>query len=519
MSRRVCGGGGAYPAEGGGVVAIWGPTGISADADDGTWDGTTWSNKTSSYSTGEFFMVRRSGSSVHGALRFQNVAIPAGATINSATLTLTARFASVSINATTSIVTIYADVGSNRSAALDSAHNPGTGWTNSTANKQQAGLATSPLAVDVAAIVQELVNLGGWASGDNICLKLDPVANSGDTYWITYWVDYDADTLADVATLVVDYTEAGGSEDVAAAGSLSITGAAVLNAAGSLAAAGAASITGAADLDATGTLAAAGAVSITGAADLDAAGSLAAAGALAITGAADLDAIGNLLAAGSLEIAGAADLTGAAANDIAAAGSLSITGSADLDAIGQLLAAGSIVITGAADLTGVSANDIAASGALSITGTADLDAIGQLLAAGSIFITGIAALTSGAVETGGTPGGSGYPVYWQGKRRKRRLEDQPNLHLKKVLDDVVNELYGELTEDDVPPAVQAKAAKLVKPFVAQKDKKLAIPPPAAVDWAALERDATRVRQLIALWRKQEEDAEIEAEDEYLLLMG
>ena len=240
---------------------------------------------------------------------------------------------------------------------------------------------------------------------------------------------------------------------------------------------------------------------------------------MSITGAADLDAVGNLLAAGSLAITGAADLTGAAANDIAAAGSLSITGSADLDAIGQLLAAGSIVITGAADLTGVSANDIAASGALSITGTADLDAIGQLLASGSIFITGIAALTSGAVETGGTPGGSGYPVYWQGKRRKKRLEDQPNLHLKKVLDDVVNELYGELTEDDVPPAVQAKAAKLVKPFVAQKDKKLAIPPPAAVDWAALERDATRVRQLIALWRKQEEDVEIEAEDEYLLMMS
>ena len=127
--------------------------------------------------------------------------------------------------------------------------------------------------------------------------------------------------------------------------------------------------------------------------------------------------------------------------------------------------------------------------------------------------------TVGAAAGAATPGGSGYPVYWQGKRRKRRLEDQPNLHLKKVLDDVVNELYGELTEDDVPPAVQAKAAKLVKPFVAQKDKKLAIPPPAAVDWAALERDATRVRQLIALWRKQEEDVEIEAEDEYLLLMG
>lgn len=117
------------------------------------------------------------------------------------------------------------------------------------------------------------------------------------------------------------------------------------------------------------------------------------------------------------------------------------------------------------------------------------------------------------------PGGSGYPVYWQGKRRKRRLEEQPNLHLKKVLDDVVAELYGELTEDEVPPEVQAKAAKLVKPFVKKTDKKLAIPPEAAVDWQALEKDAARVRQLVALWRKHEVEAEIDAEDEYLLLMA
>ncbi len=413
-----------------------------------------------------------------------------------------------------------------------------TNYTTSNTTVRAAG-------VTAAAANSPIIFFGGQHSSSSVTYT--PPTNPGtfaedDDFWQTgsrfgreiasfVWTgsgatgDMDATSSATTASkgaiAVVLNPASGASEDVAAAGTLSITGAAVLNAAGSLAAAGAASITGAADLDATGTLAAAGAVSITGAADLDAAGSLAAAGALAITGAADLDAIGNLLAAGSLEIAGAADLTGAAANDISASGSLSVTGSADLDAIGQLLAAGSIVITGAADLTGVSANDIAASGALSINGTADLDAIGQLLAAGSIFITGVAALTSGAVDAGvaGIPGGSGYPVYWQGKRRKRRLEEQPNLHLKKVLDDVVNELYGELTEDDVPPAVQAKAAKLVKPFVAKKSKTLAIPPVAAVDWAALERDATRVRQLIALWRKQEEDVEIEAEDEYLLMMS
>lgn len=135
--------------------------------------------------------------------------------------------------------------------------------------------------------------------------------------------------------------------ELSASGSISINGAAVLNATGALLAAGSASITGSADLDASGSLVAAGSLSITGAADLDAAGSLLAAGSINISGAADLDAIGNLIAAGSLSVTGTAELTGSAI-DVAAAGSLSITGSAALTAVGQLLSAGSIVITGAA---------------------------------------------------------------------------------------------------------------------------------------------------------------------------
>lgn len=140
------------------------------------------------------------------------------------------------------------------------------------------------------------------------------------------------------------------SGDISAAGSLSITGAAALNATGALLAAGSLSVTGIADLDASGSLAAAGSLSISGAADLDAFGSLVAAGSVSISGAADLDATGSLVAAGSLSISGAADLTGLGGNDLAASGSLSITGSASLSAIGQLLATGSIVITGSAEL-------------------------------------------------------------------------------------------------------------------------------------------------------------------------
>ena len=117
-----------------------------------------------------------------------------------------------------------------------------------------------------------------------------------------------------------------------------------------------------------------------------------------------------------------------------------------------------------------------------------------------------------------TSGGGGGRVWYQGKRRKRRLIDRPNLHLETILDSVVHELYGELTDDDVSPEIQAKAAKLVKPFVDGKDKKVAVPEPEAVDWTRLERDATRVQALIALWRKQEIQREIDDEDDFLMMV-
>lgn len=146
------------------------------------------------------------------------------------------------------------------------------------------------------------------------------------------------------------FSPAVAGNDIVAAGSLSITGVADLDATGSLVAAGTASITGVADLDATGALLAAGSLSITGVADLDALGQLIAAGSLSINGAADLDAIGNLLAAGSLSISGLAELSGSL-NDIVATGSLSITGVAALTALGELAATGTIVLTGLAELT------------------------------------------------------------------------------------------------------------------------------------------------------------------------
>ena len=118
-----------------------------------------------------------------------------------------------------------------------------------------------------------------------------------------------------------------------------------------IAATGTLSITGAAQLNATGALLSAGSLAITGSADLDAVGELVAAGSLTVNGAAQLNAVGNLVAAGALSINGLADLSSASDIDIAAVGSLSITGAANLSAVGELAASGSVVITGEAELT------------------------------------------------------------------------------------------------------------------------------------------------------------------------
>lgn len=124
--------------------------------------------------------------------------------------------------------------------------------------------------------------------------------------------------------------------------------------------------------------------------------------------------------------------------------------------------------------------------------------------------------SSCSVPTGYTPGGSGYPVDWQGKRRKLTLKEQPEKHLRSILDSVVAEYYGEIVASALPKSVKAEAAALVKPFVEGKPQ--AIPKPAAVDWLALQQDAFAVAGLIRLWNEEMNARAIEDEDEELLLM-
>jgi hypothetical protein len=102
--------------------------------------------------------------------------------------------------------------------------------------------------------------------------------------------------------------------------------------------------------------------------------------------------------------------------------------------------------------------------------------------------------------------------------RPLTLEEQPNKHLKHILDEAVREYYGDIIASDAPTAAKAEAGRIVKPF-ADKSSKLALAPRAdTVDWTALEADAIQSRKLLDLWLRLLEQQELSDDDDYLLLL-
>lgn len=112
-------------------------------------------------------------------------------------------------------------------------------------------------------------------------------------------------------------------------------------------------------------------------------------------------------------------------------------------------------------------------------------------------------------------GKAGYPVYYQGRRkRKRKLEDFPNRHLDFILDKVVSEIFGEIVDAQVSTEIKADAYEIVVPFIREEPNNT-----FQVDWKALQKDFQRVNHLIYLWQEEILAREIDDEDELLLLMG
>lgn len=109
--------------------------------------------------------------------RFVNVTVPQGATIDSATLTL--NIINISGTPNTSLYGVDVD---NAAAFVDPGNMPSTA-TRTTASADPDPTGTGTKVITITAIVQEIVNRGGWASGNAMAFVIDDNAGSGTHYW------------------------------------------------------------------------------------------------------------------------------------------------------------------------------------------------------------------------------------------------------------------------------------------------------------------------------------------------
>jgi hypothetical protein len=134
------------------------------------------------------------------ALRFQSLSVPAGATIDSATLTLTKSF----VLGTPGIIKIHGnDVDD---APPWATSNLVINIAKTTANTNlDTSSATS--ANDVTAVVQEIIDRGGWSSGNDIAFGLFPEdAGAGNHGWGAFAYE----SGSNFPTLDITYTTGGG---------------------------------------------------------------------------------------------------------------------------------------------------------------------------------------------------------------------------------------------------------------------------------------------------------------------
>ena len=323
-------------------------------------------------------------------LRFVNVTIPQGATINSATITLRGEETDSTSGLAATIWGVDADNPSfpaDYDAAEALTHTTATASWSNPAVTAGSNINTP----SISTIVKEIVDRAGWASGQAMILVIENNGSSAGVYRSFHSYDSNA-SYAPV--LNVDYTEASSG----VSGSLSVTlGAATSSATGTVAVKGTVTKTLAA-----ATLSSAGTVAVKGQLAKTLAGvTLSSAGKVAIKGASTstLSAV-TVASAGKVAVKGATtstlaavtlSATGAVSDQPAITGALSATlGAVTLSATGTL---GYSPITGAVTST-LAAVTGAASGKVAVTGgvNSTLGAI-AIGAAGASSIKGAAANT------------------------------------------------------------------------------------------------------------------------------
>jgi hypothetical protein len=175
---------------------------ITANADDGDW-----TTGIAFDATGNNVTLNKGAADTNAFLRFQAISIAKYSIISAATLTVT----SDGNNAGTISVTIKA-------AAADDASAPTTFGNAASATRTTASTtwalptfatSTAYISDDFRAVIQEVINRSGWASGNDMVLFLDV---SSGTNGVTRTF-HSKDSGNTVARLTVTYTE-GDPEDV-----------------------------------------------------------------------------------------------------------------------------------------------------------------------------------------------------------------------------------------------------------------------------------------------------------------
>ena len=170
-----------------------------------TWSGACGASADDAYQNGTAMsltaLMSVTSATHYLGVRFPNVTVPQGATINSATLTVNVPS---TINDTPAGVTWYGELATNAAAFTTTASDiTNRARTSATTVWSGTDIGTGDHDLTVTSIVQEIVNQGGWASGNAMALLLYGVAAS---LRIT---NYDTSTTL-CARLAIDYTEGGG---------------------------------------------------------------------------------------------------------------------------------------------------------------------------------------------------------------------------------------------------------------------------------------------------------------------
>lgn len=193
-------------------VLVWFDSNLADGSASGTVNIVTAATADDGYETGSTSWLAVSGADYLGnasgsrdiGLRFQNVTIPAGATI-------TIAFITVNVSNIVFAPTNYTIKGIKEA-------NPVV-WNNTTRRPSQLAKTTASVngaitktgflqTVDFTAVAQELINQGGWASGNAMSFVILNNANAASRYSII--ADYQTGIASYYPTLKITYTTGGG---------------------------------------------------------------------------------------------------------------------------------------------------------------------------------------------------------------------------------------------------------------------------------------------------------------------